>query len=66
MTTTTAPNTVPAATESSAGVSDADRYLFDLQGYLVVKGALRRDEVAELNRLIDKQGLPKPGETVQS
>lgn len=66
MTTTTVPNTAPAATESSAGVSDADRYLFDLQGYLVVKGALRRDEVAELNGLIDQQGLPEPGETVQS
>ena len=37
------------------------RYLFDLQGYLVLEDALTPERVAELNRLIDQQGLPEPG-----
>jgi ectoine hydroxylase-related dioxygenase (phytanoyl-CoA dioxygenase family) len=56
----------PATAGTTAGVSEQDRYLFDLQGFLVVKGVLSQDELAELNRLIDRQSLPEPGETVQS
>lgn len=36
------------------------QYLFDVQGYLVVKNALSSEEVAVLNRLIDEQNLPPP------
>ena len=46
------------------GISDEDRYLFDLQGFLVVKNALAQDELTALNQLVDQQNLPEPGETV--
>jgi hypothetical protein len=36
------------------------RYLFDLQGYVILEGVLAAGEVAELNRLIDAQSLPAP------
>ncbi len=36
-------------------------YLFDLQGYLVIKDVLSPEEVAALNRHIDEQQLPTPG-----
>jgi ectoine hydroxylase-related dioxygenase (phytanoyl-CoA dioxygenase family) len=47
-------------------VNDEERYLFDLQGYLVVEGVLSTEEVAELNRLIDRQGLPEPDTLIES
>ncbi|HEV2126445.1 MAG TPA: phytanoyl-CoA dioxygenase family protein [Chloroflexota bacterium] len=47
-------------------MNDEERYLFDLQGFLVLKGVLSQDEVGALNRLIDAQNLPEPGESVQS
>ena len=37
------------------------QYLFDLEGYVVLNDVLSRIEVADLNRLIDEQGLPEPG-----
>lgn len=37
------------------------RYMFDLQGYLVIKDVLSSQEVAALNALIDAQNLPEPG-----
>ena len=43
--------------------TDKQRYLFDLQGYLVVEDVLTADEVATLNGLIDEQGLAEPGDT---
>ncbi|SFH11462.1 Ectoine hydroxylase-related dioxygenase, phytanoyl-CoA dioxygenase (PhyH) family [Actinopolymorpha cephalotaxi] len=39
------------------GVSDQERYLFDLNGYLVVRGVLDPGEVARLNEVLDQQGL---------
>ncbi|MCY3906188.1 MAG: phytanoyl-CoA dioxygenase family protein [Anaerolineaceae bacterium] len=39
---------------------ELQKYLFDLQGYLVIEDALGADEVAALNRLIDGQNLPPP------
>ena len=39
------------------------QYLFDVQGYLVIKDALSAAEVARLNRLLDRQQLPAPGQT---
>jgi hypothetical protein len=47
-------------------MNDEERYLFDVQGFLLVPGVLGGDEVATLNRLIDGRDLPEPGETVQS
>jgi len=41
-------------------MDDNERYLFDLQGFLVVEDVLRPDEVAALNRLIDGHNLPAP------
>jgi hypothetical protein len=43
-------------------VTDLDRYLFDLQGYLVLKGVLRPDEVAELNAVVDEHVRPAEGQ----
>ena len=65
---TTATHAQPTAshTPGASGVSDEDRYLFDLQGFLVVKNALAKDELTALNHLVDHQTLPEPGETVQS
>lgn len=39
---------------------ELQQYLFDVQGYLVIKNALSAEEVAALNRLIDQQNLPPP------
>src|SRR5277367_1093351 len=47
-------------------MNDEERYLFDLQGYLVVEGALSEAEVTTLNRLIDDQGLLAPNEAIDS
>ncbi|MFD9317605.1 phytanoyl-CoA dioxygenase family protein [Streptomyces sp. NPDC060053] len=42
-------------------VSDEDRYLFDLNGYLHLDNLLSADELAELNGLMDRQNIPEPG-----
>jgi hypothetical protein len=47
-------------------VNDEERYLFDLRGYLVLRGVLSAAEVDELNRLVDEQRLPAPGEDIPS
>lgn len=44
---------------------EIQQYLFDLQGYLVIKDALSADEVAGLNRLIDQRNLPPPSEATR-
>src|SRR5262245_53309744 len=44
---------------------ELQQYLFDLQGYLVIHDVLSADERAELNRLIDAQGLPSPRESIR-
>jgi len=41
-------------------MNDVEKYLFDLQGYLVIDNILTADEVATLNQLIDAQNLPEP------
>jgi hypothetical protein len=42
-------------------MDDLQKYLFDLQGYLVLEDVLTPDEVSVLQRLIDGQSLPGPG-----
>jgi len=39
-----------------------EKFLFDLQGYIVVKNALSRDEVKDLNDCLDSIPRLKPGE----
>ncbi len=44
--------------------SDAvQKYLFDLNGYLILEDVLSAGEVARLNQAMDEQGLPEPGLT---
>ena len=38
-------------------MTEVERYLFDLQGYLIVEDVLDAEAVAELNRLIDAQEM---------
>lgn len=40
--------------------TELQQYLYDLQGYLVIEDVLTKNEVAELNQLIDRQDLPPP------
>ena len=39
-----------------------EKYLFDLWGYVNIEGVLQRDELAELNALIDRQNYPAPAD----
>ena len=47
--------------EASAKINDMDRYLFDLNGYLILRGALSVDEVAACNLSLDEMQNCKPG-----
>ncbi len=40
---------------------EMQKYLFDLQGYLVLENVLSSAEVAQINGLIDDRNLPAPG-----
>jgi hypothetical protein len=46
----------------AGAISDEDRYLFDLRGYLVLPGVLDAAELAGLNATIDQWRLPEPGD----
>lgn len=47
-------------------MTDEERYLFDLRGFLVVPEVLDTAEVAALNVLVDAQELPDPDVSVES
>ena len=47
-------------------LTDAERYRFDLHGYLVRRGALTSREVAALNDAVDALRLPPPATDIQS
>lgn len=49
-----------------AGLTDAERYAFDLQGYLVRERVLSGREVAELNGAVDGLALPAPAASIES
>ena len=36
------------------GLTPEEKFMFDLEGYLVVKGVLNQDEVDEVNALADR------------
>lgn len=42
--------------------TEIEKYLFDLRGYLVLKGAVRADQVKELNAIVDTYEDMRPGE----
>ena len=43
-------------------VSDLETYLFDLRGYVLLKGALSADEVSTLNATLDEIPRMEPGQ----
>lgn len=47
-------------------MNEEERYLFDLRGYLVIPDVLSAAEIAQLNELLDAQGLPAPEEDTGS
>ncbi len=44
---------------------ELQKYLFDLQGYLVIENVLTADEVSQLNSLIDQQKLLEPSQQLR-
>lgn len=46
--------TAHTAPTVAAPVTEMEQYLFDLRGYLVLKGAIDKDHVAELNAILDQ------------
>ncbi len=48
--------------DQSASCSEMERYLFDLNGYIVLKQALSADEVAACNEVLDDLQDTRPGE----
>jgi hypothetical protein len=49
-----------------AGLTEAERYSFDVRGYVVRRGVLSADEVRTLDAAVDALRLPPPGDTIQS
>jgi hypothetical protein len=43
-------------------LTEVEEYMFDLHGYLLIKGALRAGQVKELNAIVDTYEDMKPGE----
>jgi hypothetical protein len=50
----------------SRGLTEEQRYLLDLQGYVVLPGVLDADQVAHLHRVLDERRLPNPGTSIES
>lgn len=48
------------------GLTAHERYFFDVNGYLVIKGVLSPDEARRLNEVITARRLPPPGDSVAS
>src|SRR3954454_2355694 len=48
------------------GLTEAERYAFDLRGYVVRRGVLTRSEVGALDAAVDALRLPPPRDTIQS
>ena len=48
--------------DHAAACTEMERYLFDLNGYLVLEGALSADEVAACNEVLDRLQDTQPGE----
>jgi len=50
------------APSGADGLTEEQRYRFDLDGYLVIEDVLGEAAVAELNRLVDDRDLPPPSD----
>ena len=48
------------------GLTDQERYLFDLYGYVVRRNALSANEVQALNMAVDLLAVPEPGDAIMS
>jgi ectoine hydroxylase-related dioxygenase (phytanoyl-CoA dioxygenase family) len=48
------------------GLTEQERYLLDLQGYVVLPGVLDAEQVAYLHRQLDEHRLPPPGPSIES
>ena len=46
----------------SSALTDMERYLFDLNGFIVIRNALSAEEVAECNAVLDTMQNSQPGE----
>ncbi len=49
-------------TDADSGLSEMDRYLFDLKGFIVLRGALSPEEVAACNETLDELQDIRPNE----
>ncbi len=47
-------------------LTNEERYLFDLQGFIIRRGALNDGELGQLNSAIDALNLPRPGDSIGS
>ena len=43
-------------------MNNEEKFVFDLQGYLIIKNVLKTDEVAELNEIIAQSGVSHENE----
>ena len=48
------------------GLTDRERYRFDLDGFVIRRGVLSTRELTELNRAVDALKVPTPGESIGS
>jgi len=55
-----------AGSSRSGALTDAERYHFDLYGYVVRRGVLTANEVEALNVAVDLLSLPEPGDAIMS
>ena len=42
-------------------MDEVQKYLFDLNGYIIIPNAINKKKVDELNTIINNQNLPRPG-----
>ena len=55
-----------ATVSAVEGLTEAERYRFDLEGYVVRRGVLGRREIATANAAIDDLRFPTPGDAIAS
>ena len=55
-----------ATVGSMHGLTDRERYRFDLDGFVVRRGVLSSRELTELNRAVDALKVPTPGDSIAS
>ena len=48
------------------GLTEHERYRFDLDGFVVRRGVLHTDQLAVLNEAVDRLRVPTPGDTITS